>query len=311
MRPDVALDLSGPTWRIETYTPNNTSGEGRTRTVSVGPGLVFAGEGDPLGAMQDASVPLERVPIAITPATVEATSLGIGDVADLGAFGTRIPVRVAAITPVTPSVPGAEGIWLDSTTLSRVMSQRATPLGGPSELWLGVDGDPRAARGAVADLDAVSSVTAASVQTDGPAQVAASALWLASGCAMALAVAGLAASAATTLRTRRAEVAVLRAIGMTPRAQARSRAFESGGVLAQASVLGVAGGWVTGLAVGVPVALTATQAHPSFDISLRFDAPLWVALLVAGAASASVIVAWQARTVRRQGLDSTYREEVR
>lgn len=128
---------------------------------------------------------------------------------------------------------------------------------------------------------------------------------------MALAIAGLAATSATTVAARRSEVAVLRAFGMTPRAQARSRAWEGAGVLLLATALGVLGGWLVSRLVVRPVALTATQDDPSFPTVLRFDWLPWLILLAALAVAATLIVAWQAATVRRQALDSTYREEVR
>lgn len=310
-RAGTEFDSTGEALRIAQHEAFGGTGEA-SWTLDFGPTLGFLGEGDPLGVMTQAEPPQPlRLPVALTPATARAASLVPGDSIEIGAFGTRIPATVAAITDVVPSVPGAEGILADSNALATVTSQRSAPVGAPQEFWVGTQGDPLAVGAAVAGLAGVESVSTASPGSGGPAEVAANALWVAAGCAMALAIAGLAATSATTVAARRSEVAVLRALGMTPRAQARSRAWEGAGVLLLATALGVLGGWLVSLLVVRPVALTATQDDPSFPTVLRFDWLPWLILLAALAVAATLIVAWQAATVRRQALDSTYREEVR
>nr|WP_269452035.1 ABC transporter permease [Tessaracoccus coleopterorum] len=111
--------------------------------------------------------------------------------------------------------------------------------------------------------------------------------------------------------TRRPEVAVLRALGMSPSAQARSRAVENGAVLALSTLLGIGAGWAVGGAVAREVALSATLENPSFEVVLRFTWLPWAVILTVGALAAAAVVAWQASLVRRQALDSEYREEVR
>jgi hypothetical protein len=70
----------------------------------------------------------------------------------------------------------------------------------------------------------------------------------------------------------------------------------------------VAGWAISALVVG-PLAWSASAAE--VDATLRPDALPLAGILAVGAAAVALIVAWLAATVRRQGLDSEYREEVR
>ncbi len=308
--PRSVIDPSSATWNLTTRLVPGESEES-SESIWVGPGLAFTGF-DPAGGFQAPALPRPRVPVAITSGTSEATTLTVGDEVEIDAFGGRIPGVIAAVTDVIPGVPGKQGALIDASALAQTYRAKGQTMPWPDELWAGIDGDPHAVRAAVADLPSVNSVSIVSDRAGGgTAEVAASALWVAAACALALALAGLAASSATTTSTRRPEVAVLRALGMTPSAQARSRAIESGGVLVLATALGVASGWAVGWLVVRPVALSAIQQDPSFQVALRYDWVPWLVLLAAGALGAACIVAWQAVTVRRQALETAYREEVR
>lgn len=306
--PGLELDNSGEQWVLTSH--GIASDGGSASTVVVSPFETFSGS-DPLGAHRAVKRAPLLVPVALTPETSAATTLTIGDRVDLNAGGARIPGVIAAITDVVPSVPGSLGLLVDSPSLNRVLLERGAEVAAPDELWAGIDGDPRAVRAAVAATPGIASVTVTTPTRQDTADVAASALWVASACAIALAVAGLAATSATMTATRRPEVAVLRALGMTPRAQARSRAAESGGILALSAILGILGGWAVARLVVVPVALTATMDDPSFPVTVRVSWLPLAGLLAAGIIAAGIIVAWQAAAVRRQALDLTYREEVR
>lgn len=102
---------------------------------------------------------------------------------------------------------------------------------------------------------------------------------------------------------------MLRAVGMTPSAQAGSRAGEVGGVLAIAAAAGLLSGWAVSALVVGPLAWSSAGAE--LATPLRPALPPLLALLLAGAVAVALIVAWLARTVRAQALDAEYREEVR
>lgn len=311
--PELELDTSGEVWTFTSRPlPYDQGGDpSRGQSAWVSPYLTYAAD-DPLGAYRAPETSTAAIPIAITPGTSASTTLRVGDAAEINAFGSRLPVVVAAITDAVPSVDGPEGILMDATAFSQSLARRNLEVPKPDEMWARVAGDPSAARAAIAAMPGVVAATAFEPSPgSGTARVAAQALWVAAACALALAIAGLAASAATMAATRRPEVAVLRALGMSAGAQARNRAVESGGVLGLATGLGVLAGWGVGWLVVSPVVLTATQTQPSFDLTLRFEWVPWIAMLGVGALVAAAIVAWQAATVRRQALDREYREEVR
>lgn len=249
-----------------------------------------------------------EVPAALTAATAAATSLEVGDRLDLGAFGLRFTAVVTDIVEDLPALTGGTGVLVDSAELGKSLAATGRWLGHPSELW--ADGDAQA-RAELASAPAVTQVAApVQVSADSPSAVATGSLRLASVAAVALALTGLAAASGTQLRTRRSEVAVLRAIGMTPRSQARSRAWESGGIIGLAALAGLAGGWGVGaLTVGPLAASTARGSIWQPDLIL--DWPTLVMPLVLGLVAACVVVAVLGRAVGRQAQDCEYREEVR
>src|SRR5690606_33942038 len=122
----------------------------------------------------------------------------------------------------------------------------------PTELWVrpAAGTDVEAARPVVEQLAAVDGVALVA----GPGRFAVTdatsaarlVFWVASAGAVLLAVTGIAAVAATLLGHRRPEVAVLRALGMPPATQARSRALELGGVVLASIVLGLGASWLVG-----------------------------------------------------------------
>ncbi|MBA2696473.1 MAG: hypothetical protein H0U62_11705 [Actinobacteria bacterium] len=136
--------------------------------------------------------------------------------------------------------------------------------------------------------------------------------WVASAGALLLALTGVGAVGATVLSARRAEVAVLRALGMPTGAQARARALELGSVVGVAVGVGVIAGWLIGLAVMPDVATSTTlPGQATLPAGVRLEVPIWLTLLGVGAVAALAIVGFLAARVRAQALDRTYREEIR
>lgn len=302
--PSSFLDTASSPWRL------TTSGGGDTR---IGPAIAFdpALDYDPLEVMKQFEAPAAPpVPVAVTRRVAAEADLGVGDRIEVNAFQARIPAVVSAIVDWVPSVAGGRALLLDSGALAQALVWQDRGLDRPTEVWASVDGDPAAVAEAARAVPGVADVAVASTdQGKGPTAAAADSLWLAAGSALALAVTGLAAAVSTQLGSRRPEVAVLRAIGMAPAAQARSRAWEAGGALGIAAAVGMAAGWAISALVVGPLAWSASAAE--VDATLRPDALPLAGILAVGAAAVALIVAWLAATVRRQGLDSEYREEVR
>ena len=297
--PIPVLDASTPTWQLSL--PQYYSGD----PLTIGRGVAVTPNYDPLGVMADVQDPVRPpVPVALTPAAVNGTSLAVGDSFELTLFGEPVPATVAAITDAIPGITSPVGALVDSTAWAQALPLKSIP--NPSEFW-GATDNPQEARAEAAKVSGITSVTAASAAT--PSAPAAQAFWVAAGSALALAITGLAAAAATQLAHRRPEVAVLRALGMTPSAQGASRAWEIGGALALATAAGIGSGWLVGWLVVDPVVRSSTPSD--FPARLTLDAGPWLVLLAVGALAIGAILAALARAVRAQALDAEYREEVR
>lgn len=286
--PPSRLDTSTSPWRLTSTLPGTS--------VTIGPYETFdAGEfdGDAQGGGAEHPAPARpRVPVALTSATAEATQLDVGDTFELSAFQNRVTAEVSAVVEAIPSLTGEHGVLLDSGAFGAAIAGNA-PLGEPAEVWA-----------AVADSPAPQA-------DEGISAVASQSLWVAAASALLLAITGLAAATGSQLAARRPEVAVLRALGMTPAAQARSRGWEVAGVLLLAAGSGLAGGWAVALLVVDPLGRAATGGDLPYAPALRGDWPPLVVLLAVGSAAVAVLVGSVAARVRAQARDENYREEVR
>ncbi|WP_156875716.1 FtsX-like permease family protein [Ornithinimicrobium pekingense] len=307
-----ALDTSGPRWSISADSDHLFP-----EAATVGPGLevedaTVTGHGAP----PPDDVPSEdaALPVALTVQAARAASLTLGDRAELTAFSTRLPVRVAAVVPAVPGTLAPQAVLLDRDTVAAHYAQAGRTLPHPTELWVRPAGGDAAP--VVEELAGAEGVGAVA----GPGRVAVTdatsaarlVFWVASAGAVLLAVTGIAAVAATLLGHRRAEVAVLRALGMPPRTQARSRALELGGVVLASIALGLVASWLVGLAVVPELALSTTlPGQVSLPSALLLEPGPWAVLLGVGLVAVLAVVLLQAGRVRAQALDGDYREEIR
>ncbi|GAA4891912.1 hypothetical protein GCM10025789_06140 [Tessaracoccus lubricantis] len=300
--PAAIIDTSSATWHlVASPVP---------ALLTVGPAVAFVSE-DPLGVMSGRGLTTpEPVPVAITQALAETSTLGIGSTIDLASFGRRVPAVVTAVTPALPGLTNPFGVLAESGTVAAQLATTSTPLRWPSQLWATVDGDPGEVRAAAARLPGVTAVRSPDEAPDRTATAARS-LWIAAGCALLLSLTGLASASATQLTARRSEVAVLRALGMTPRAQGRSRILETGGTLVIGTLAGIGAGIAVAWLVVEPLVSAAQDAGQRFRSPLTPDLLPWALLLAVGAAAVGLILWLVGRAVQRQALDAEYREEVR
>ncbi|MGB3184687.1 MAG: FtsX-like permease family protein [Ornithinimicrobium sp.] len=253
-----------------------------------------------------------RIPIALTAPLASANNLDVGSPIDLTVYGTEVSADVVAVVEAVPGTASPNVALLDSRSLSAAMLTKDEVLPDPTQLWVR-GADPSDIAEAVSQVDGIVSANAA---TPVPVTDAAAAVrlvfWVASAGSLLLAATGVAAVAATLLAGRRPEVAVLRALGMPPGAQARSRAAELAGIVVAALGVGLLGGWLVGWAV-VPELARSTTApgQASLPAPLQLEAGPWSALLAATTVVIAVILAVLARLVRAQAGDTTYREEIR
>ncbi len=324
------LDTSGPTWTI-----HQRSDPMFPDDVTIAPGLEYVEDAgppvEPLPPEEQAPVEGEAststVTAALTTATATAANLRVGDRAQLTAFGAQLPVEVVAVVPAVPGSLSAAGVLLDRDTVAAAFVEAQRPLPYPTELWAmpegwaGVEGaaDARADEATsrvveeLAGRDGVAAVTGPGrVSVTDATSAARLVFWVASAGAVLLAVTGIGAVAATLLGNRRPEVAVLRALGMTPRSQARSRALELGGVVLASVVLGLGASWLVGRAVVPELARsTALPGQVTLPAPLLLEPGVWAVLMGVGLLVVLLVVLAQATRVRAQALDHDYREEIR
>ena len=314
------LDTSSSPWRLETTTrgqplgfPDLQQGETEQEHV-IAPGLTWVEDrGMPLDAAPATPTPTLRVPVALTTAAADASALSPGDSFELAYAGTLVPARLTTVVPAVPGQTGELGALADSRVLARALVADQRTLPWPSQVWATPSGDPQDTVAALTTREDLRGVTGpGAVAVTDATSAARLVFWVASAGAVLLALTGIAAVAATLLSARRPEVAVLRALGMPPAAQARSRALELAGVVLAAVAFGLLAGWLVGTAVVPELAATTTRPGGlTLPARLQLETAPWVVLVGAGGVLVLALTLALASRVRRQALDRSYREEIR
>lgn len=244
-----------------------------------------------------------RVPIVISRQMAHDEGLGVGSPATMTfAAGGVFPVTVVGISPVIPGTRTGEGVLVDLA----VIQDSAFLLGldniSAHEWWVATV-DPAAAAAEVKKRAPSSTLvsTAAPSVAERVLESARTVVWIAGAATALLALLAVAAGLLTELRARRDEVDVLRAVGISPRVQARNRATEWGILLALGVLAGLVDGFlvcvvlVPGLArTAVPHAIGALRT--SFQVDVLGGAVAFAALLIALVALMALVVV----TVHRQ-----------
>lgn len=252
------------------------------------------------------------VPVSVTPALAAANDLTVGAPVSLAVWGSTIPGQVAQIVPGVPGTLDVNAVLLDATTVTAWAQQANRRIPPPDQLWIATD-DPQATVAALAEVNGLFGVTGpGAVPVTDAAGAVRLVFWVASAGAVLLAITGIGAVATNLLRARRGEVAVLRALGMTPSAQARSRVTELLGVVVASAVAGLAAGWLVGRMVVPELARSTTlDGEVRLPAALRLELPVWSGLLGLLVAALAVVLLAQVWRVRAQALDRDYREEIR
>lgn len=253
------------------------------------------------------------VPVLVTQATADAGGLQTGARIDVDSAWASFHGVVAGIVAAVPGTADQNALLVDLPALEDQLLRTSPTIPRLGSVWLATPEPQRVAGAAaqVAGADAVvTDASGAFVARFMASAVAA--LWLgAAGCAL-LAVVAVAAAVLAALRGRRAEVVVLRAVGVGSRQQAAARRLEIGGVIAGAAIVGVLGGLAVFLLAGNTLARISVVTAPStLSVQGRVDvAGLGIALAALGVAVA--VVLWlYGRAVRGQVADTAYRAETR
>lgn len=241
------------------------------------------------------------VPVVLSATLRSRLALELGGTTQLTIGGGRVDLAVAAVEDFLPVSVGAPGLLADLDALRSAELERRSAPQLADEIWL--DGGDAAALAALG----LGEVEVRQAAGAGVAPV----FWAAAGAAVVLALVGTWSVVAALDRNRRSEVAALRATGLGPSEQARSRAGELLLVGALAVVCGAgagalvslgAAGYLASLSIGLPAGVGGS---PSVHL-----------LPVAGAVAAmavglALVAAARGRGVAAQARDTTYREEAR
>ncbi|MFF7553460.1 FtsX-like permease family protein [Streptomyces olivaceus] len=244
---------------------------------------------------------------------LDSADARVGERVDVALGGHSLPVRIVRSVRALPGTGAPDGtdaadgsgatdqdggaLLLDLRSVNRVLQAGYGEALAPTEWWLRTS--PGGASGAVAALRDFPDVEASKVVVrdelaeelrDDPFGAGSEAAFAAAaGVAAALAAVGFAVSATGSLRERRAEFAVLRALGAPRRRLARTVAVEQGVLLALALLVGAALGTVLARAVIPLIVLTPQAAHPVPDVLVALPAAR-VAFLLAAVALPPLLV---------------------
>ncbi|RLK49005.1 FtsX-like permease family protein [Microbacterium telephonicum] len=253
------------------------------------------------------------LPVAATVSTVLAQRLGlsVGDVFEFRYEGTgrRGAVVIAALVD---DVPGAAGPLAFTTGLDSLLAsqlQRDPTITPANSVW--ATGDPAAApqlSAALGDrpvLTATPSTAAAVVGAMVPA-------WqIATAGAVLLALLAALAIVRTLAGARRAELGVLRALGLTAGTQARMRAAELSALFAAALVLGAGVGLLTAALVVPNLVRATTPGVLASATTWAIDGVAMLTTLGVLAAGLAAVVVLSAFAVGRSSRAALVGEESR
>ncbi|CAN5266247.1 hypothetical protein BH11ACT5_BH11ACT5_28010 [soil metagenome] len=244
-----------------------------------------------------------RPPVVISAALAAQGRIRVGDVVPI-ALDARLAPSPCLVVAIVPAIPGAlseSAVLVDGNGVAAARARLYNETPAPQVAWVGST-EPAATFAALSD-SVPAGVVIRSLAVDanrGILASAATALWIGAGGAGILAVVALIAVVGAQLRSRRPEIAVLRALGVSDRALARARQAEIGIVLALGAVVGLVSGAVVTV---LTIPALARAAVPGSFASLATTVgvqPLALALGVGalGAAFAVVLAVYGRRVTR-------------
>lgn len=243
-----------------------------------------------------ARAPAGPVPAIATASFLQAANSKVGRILPVSISGVTIPVRIVAALRAFPTVGSGGALVVDQASVQAILASRlATPL-PVTEWWLATSNGevPAGLRGASVTDQAAQTAALLGNSLSVPPRQAALAVGLA---AVLLAAIGFSASVAGSVRDRRAESAVLSALGMARAARASQLCLEQ----LMLSVPAAAGGLLVGAALArlVVPALTLTAAGTRPVPPVLVQIPAGWAVLLAGAVAAFPVLAAAASAARR------------
>ena len=232
------------------------------------------------------------LPVAVSQQLADAVGTKVGGDLSATVGGAVLPLRVTAVVPTVPSAPGRLAVLADADLLSRALI-RAGRLDPVVDGWWVADPSPQVVRALQAtQLGEVTTRQGVGTElAEGPLRAtvpAALVLLVLAGVALLLAGAGLLASA--DQRRRSAEVARLRALGLTRRSARRLLFAEHVAFLVPLVLVGTLVGTAAAVVLGPSLIRSDIGAAPVPSAVVSW--PWWTeAGLLAGLLLGCVIIA--------------------
>jgi hypothetical protein len=226
------------------------------------------------------------LPAIATSAFTDANNVGTGSVVQATLNGVQVPLSIVAVVKSFPTVTANTGALIVDlpAVQQRVVSQGAPPL-TVTEWWLATADHqiPPGLSGALPPGSAVtgSAATTAELTGDPLSATPQQALLALAVAAALLAITGFWVSIAANIRQRRAENALLAALGVSQRSAALQLCLEKLLLSVPAAVLGVVLGTVVARLLVPAVTLTAAATQPVPPPLTLFDLPQTLPLAAA------------------------------
>jgi hypothetical protein len=284
---------AGPTGTPQ-VTPSapRTSGSARTVGFASGYGQQKPGQSGlqpvPVAGILSLTAPIPAagaVPGLATRAFLTATRSHIGSVVEASVAGVMVGVKIVAAVSSWPTVSGSGGaLIVDLGTVQNILAAEDQPPAQPSQWWLATRSGT-VPPGLVARLPAGTAVTSAdqlarNLLGDPVSAVPQRALLAVAITAVLLAITGFCVSIAAGVRQRRAENALLAALGVPPGAAAGQLGLEKLLLSVPSALAGLALGVVLAELLVPALTLTTSAAHPVPPVLIHFGWPQTLALAV-------------------------------
>ncbi|HEY2523108.1 MAG TPA: FtsX-like permease family protein [Streptosporangiaceae bacterium] len=263
---------------------------GSARAVSFGSGY---GQGAglspvPITGTVSLTAPLPvagAVPGLATKAFLTASKSRVGSVVEANLAGITVGVKIVAAVSSWPTVSGSGGaVVIDLGTLQNILAAEGQPPAQPTQWWLATSSGT-APPGLAARLPAGTTVTTATglasdLLNDPVSVVPQRALLAVAITAVLLAITGFCVSIAAGVRQRRAENALLAALGVPPGAAASQLGLEKLLLSVPAALAGLALGVILAELLVPALTLTSSAAHPVPPVLIHFGWPQTLGLAV-------------------------------
>ncbi|WP_296602120.1 hypothetical protein [Nocardioides sp.] len=247
------------------------------------------------------------VPVVLSRTLADGLDLGVGDAVEVAIDGTyeQLHTTVSAVVPAVPGAPEEAAAIVDLRAVNQALLYDQEVVAAPTDLWVATP-DPEAVTAELRRLLPANSTIDTATDAAGRSVLETGSLmwwWGAAGCGL-LALLALDTVARGQLRSRRGDVAVLRALGLSVRGQRRLRGRELAWTVAFGLVAGVVAGIAVALLVVPQLARAAVpEPYPTIATDLGIDLPGLLAgavLLLGGLAAGVAAYSWRVGVAARE-----------